>query len=114
MRLALAAAVAGANLIDRAAIVIVLQREVLRPYGGIIDRIVQRDDLVKRRSRFLLALEDVREQRGDPHDRDGRTDSDKHEPSSAKTASRWLTRANVMCVMWVGHSVIPSTEVRTV
>ena len=59
----LAAAVARPLLVDRPLVPVVLQREVLAPDRGILDRVAQLDHAKERVPRFLLALEDVDEQR---------------------------------------------------
>ena len=57
-----AAAVARADLIDRAFVIVVLQRKVLAPDCRVIGFISQFDDAIKRIAAFLLALENVDEQ----------------------------------------------------
>src|SRR5574338_676782 len=84
MRLAFAAAVARAHLIDGLAIRIVLEREVLPPDGGIVDGVVERDHTIERSSRFLLSLEDAREQCSDPDDRERAPDGDENDPAESE------------------------------
>ena len=58
-RLGFAAAEARAHLIHRAFVVVVLQREVLAPYGGIFGIVGQLDHAIERIARLLFALEDI-------------------------------------------------------
>ena len=58
-RLGFAAAEAGAHLIHRPFVVVVLQRKVLAPYRGIFGVVGQLDDAIKRIARLLFALEDI-------------------------------------------------------
>ena len=61
----LAPAVLGALHVHRAQVEIVLHGEVLSPDGGIVDGVVQFDHAIERIARFLLAFEDVDQERGD-------------------------------------------------
>jgi hypothetical protein len=72
LRHSLAAAVLGADHVGSAEIKIVLQREVLAPYGWVVDGVVEFDDAIERVLCFLLALEDVDEQGSDSEGRNGR------------------------------------------
>ena len=58
-RLGFAAAEAGAHLIHRAFVVVVLQRKVLAPHRRIFRVVGQLDDAIKRIARLLFALEDI-------------------------------------------------------
>ncbi len=58
-RLGLTAAEAGAHLIDRSFVIVVLQRKVLAPHGGIFGIVGQLDHAIKRITRLLFALEDI-------------------------------------------------------
>ena len=58
-RLGFAAAVAGAHLIHRPFVVVILQRKVLAPHRGIFGIVGQLDHAIKRIARLLFALEDI-------------------------------------------------------
>ena len=58
-RLRFAAAEAGAHLIHRAFVVVILQRKVLAPHRRVFGVVGQLDDAIKRVTRLLLALEDI-------------------------------------------------------
>jgi hypothetical protein len=60
-----AAAEAGAHLIHRAAIVVVLRRKILAPHSGIFGIVRKLDHPIERIARLLLALEDIDKQRND-------------------------------------------------
>src|SRR5262245_64218376 len=66
----LAAAVPRSHLINRALVIVVLQREVLAPDGGVFSLVCQFHYAIERVSRLLLALEDVDEQRRDAYSRE--------------------------------------------
>ncbi len=73
-----APAIAGAHLVHRLAVAVVLHGEVLAPHRWIGRLVVQLHDAVERIPRFLLAREDVHQQRRD-RDRGNRSNHDERD-----------------------------------
>jgi hypothetical protein len=69
-RLGLAAAEAGAYLVHRPFVIVILQRKILAPYRWVFRVVGQLNHAIKRIARLLLALEDVHEERDADHGRE--------------------------------------------
>ncbi len=80
-----AATVTCALLIDCAAVVIVLQREILSPNGGVIDFVVQFHDAKERILRLLFVLKN-RDQKNRTEHRARTGEDDEHGKNSNGTA----------------------------
>ena len=81
-----ASAIARALLVHRAAIVIVLQREILAPDGGVIGFVGEFHDAEERILRLLFVLED-RDENDHAEDRgDARRDSTSDAENSQRTS----------------------------
>jgi hypothetical protein len=79
-----ATAEAGAHLIHRAAIVVVLRRKILAPYSGIFGIVRKLDDPIERIARLLFALEDIDKQRNDASAYESRDADKQKEPQPIK------------------------------
>jgi hypothetical protein len=91
-----AAAEAGAHLVHRATIVVILQGKILAPYRRVLRVIVQFDDAIKRIARLLLTLENVHQYRdsddGREHGHSGDAQEKTAPPSSGLVADSFSHR----------------------
>ncbi len=85
----LAAAEAGAHLVDGPLVAVVLQREVLAPDRRVLGLVGELDDAEERVLRLLLVLEDVHQQAGDDGAGDG-GDGGQQKESPAADGDRGL------------------------
>ena len=81
-----AAAVTRALLIDRAAVVVVLQRKILSPDGGIIGLVVQFHDAEERILRLLFVLKN-RDEKDHAEDRARAGEDDERGENGDRTAA---------------------------